>query len=166
MKADRYDRESSRSRAESATVDRRSLQRERRLAKSVMVTVPKTLSSSATVGDVRDVFTDDHVHMVLLTDRRRRLLGTLVRTDVSPAARDDDPALAHSLLEGRTVRPDECVTDGHVELGLKRLRRLAVVGIDNELLGLICLKLDQSGFCNDVGIQARRADRERQNPVC
>lgn len=47
---------------------------------------PKTLAAGASLADVADVLTDDHVHLVLLTDGPL-LVGTLDRDDLARGLR-------------------------------------------------------------------------------
>jgi hypothetical protein len=44
----------------------------------------------------------------------------------------------------------------------ERRRRLAVVDESGRLLGLLCLKKDQCGYCSDEGIRERAQGRARQ----
>jgi CBS domain-containing protein len=124
----------------------------------VMVTRPKTVPDTASITQVRAVFDDDHVVMVLLTDGDA-LRGTLLRedlpSDVSPTA----PALPFAQTTGRTVTTSETA-----DAVLRRLldsgqRRLAVVTPDGRLRGLVCLKRRRTGFCTDEGVAARAGDR-------
>ncbi len=130
-------------------------------ARSIMVTIPKTLSRRVSVHAVREAFEDDHVHMLLLTEGRV-LLGTLVRSDIPAPCDMDEPALRFARLENRTVAPDVSVADVHALLRATGLRRLAVVDDEGVLLGLVCLKRDGSGFCSDAGVLARQAERLAQ----
>ncbi|WP_109505299.1 CBS domain-containing protein [Nocardioides speluncae] len=123
-------------------------------AAEAMVTVPKTLPVGTTVGQVRAAFEDDHVHMLLLTSEGA-LLGTLVRADLDSAVPAAAPALGLATLRGRTVAPDEDLEEVRLRMIAAGRRRLAVVGPGNRLLGLLCLKRDQSGFCTDAGVAAR-----------
>ena len=126
-------------------------------AADAMVRHPKVHPATLTVGEARHVLTDDHVHMVLLT-QHGHLVGTLLRDDVPAAAADEDLALRWAQLRGRTVTsstPVEVVRQRLVELGQ---RRAAVVGDDGQLLGLVCLKRKLSGFCSDADVAARRCE--------
>lgn len=119
-----------------------------------MITAPKALSLDASLADVREAFEDSHVHMVLLA-RNGILYGTLLRSDVP----DDPAATAQALdlatLTGRTIGPDELIEPVHRRLVSSGQRRLAVVDTADRLLGLLCLKRDQAGFCSDEGVAAR-----------
>jgi CBS-domain-containing membrane protein len=120
----------------------------------VMVRHPKVLPADASVGEVRAVLADDHVHMVLLTEGQL-LRGTLTREDLPAVAAGTEPALNRSQLTGRTVAPDapgELMLEELVERGT---RRLAAVDQQGRLLGLLCLKRGQTGFCSDADAAAR-----------
>lgn len=129
----------------------------------IMIHNPKTLNARASIAAVRAALDDDHVHMVLLTDGTA-LVGTLVASDLPPASADD-PALAWSRLNGRTVPPDCPVSDVLDLLNERENRRIAVVNTDRTLLGLVCLKARRTGFCSDADVTSRSQDRERDSPA-
>lgn len=122
-----------------------------------MVTIPKTVSADVTVEEARTAFEDDHVHLLLLVDDGR-LEGTLTRDDLrgQPA---DAPARTAATTEDRTVRPDAPLGPVHASMVEEGTRRLAVVDAGERLLGLLCLKSDHTGFCDDDGVRARAAER-------
>lgn len=124
---------------------------------AVMITEPKTMTTDATVAEVKAVFRDDHVHMVLLTESGV-LAGTLVRADVHDAA-DAAPALPLAVLAGRTIPPSASVEEARRALVATGARRLAVVDGDGVLLGLLCLKRSRTGFCSDLDVRARAKAR-------
>lgn len=130
----------------------------RRTVSEVMVTHPKTMAPEVTVGDVRAVFANDHVHMVLLTEAGI-LVGTLVRADLHDAP-EDDPALPLAVLSERTIRPSVSADEAGRVLDAAGTRRLAVVDVDGVLLGLLCLKRRRNGFCNDRDVVARSVESE------
>jgi CBS-domain-containing membrane protein len=128
----------------------------------VMLRHPKVLDAQATVDEARAALTDDHVHMVLLTEGST-LVGTLVRTDLPhPIQRSDQgsgPALPWSTLRDRTV-PSATSADTVNKLLIERgLRRLAVIDHDGTLLGLMCLKRSRTGFCSDEDVASRAQSR-------
>lgn len=123
------------------------------LAIDVMVRHPKTLPASATVQEARDALADDHVHMVLLTDGGQ-LVGTVVRSDL-PEEEVRGPAMSWATLAGRTVVADEPSAAIHRMLRDRGLRRAAVVDAKGRLLGLMCLKRHQRGFCSDDDVASR-----------
>jgi hypothetical protein len=125
-------------------------------AADVMVTAPKTMPSRSTVGQVREAFEDDHVHMLLLT-REDRLEGALIRSDVPMAAAASVPALPLARLDGRCTAPTTSVPELLSRLEHTDERRLAVVDTSGVLLGLACLKRNRDGFCSDADVLARAA---------
>ncbi|MBN1093196.1 CBS domain-containing protein [Blastococcus sp. TML/M2B] len=123
-------------------------------AADVMIAGPKVVSGDVSVGDVRHVFEDDHVVMVLLAERGF-LLGALLRGDLPDTVPASAPALPLSTTSGRTVLPTEPVAAVLRRLRDARARRLAVVDGAGRLLGLVCLKRSRTGFCRDAGVAAR-----------
>ena len=120
-----------------------------------MLTRPTTHPADASLGDARAFFADPKKHLMLLVSDGV-LLGTVARTDLRPDLADATPALSVALLEGRTVRADADVEAWHRSLVDRGMRRLAVVDDGGRLLGLLCLKRHQRGFCSDDDV-ARRA---------
>lgn len=139
-----------------------SLLRPPRCAGDVMISNPKTLPAHASVEHVRAVLVDDHVHMVLLTDGAT-LRGTLMRADLPPALPDNALALSWAVLSGRTIAPETPLNQVRTTLAKRSMRRLAVVGADRTLLGLVCLKRSGSGFCSDRDVAARAAATAAKN---
>jgi len=123
-----------------------------------MVRYPKVLPIEAAVGQVRAVFEDDHVHMVLLT-RGSLLCGTVVRGDVPDSATDAQKAICFAHLAGRTVPATMPTTVVLRSLVARQQRRFAVVDNDGALLGLLCLKARGNGFCSDADVTARAQER-------
>jgi hypothetical protein len=126
--------------------------------REVMLRHPKTVPVRASIEQVGAVLTNDHVHLVLLTDGSR-LAGTLTRADLPPPGTLGS-ALAWSTLVGRTVSPDTPTTEVHRLLIDHGIRRVAVVDADGSLLGLMCLKQRRIGFCSDADVAARSQDRD------
>ena len=120
----------------------------------VMITRPKSLRSDASLGEVRAVFEDDHVVMVLLTEDGV-LRGALLRGDLPDDAAPSAPARPFSSTTGRTVDPAESADAVFRWLLERGRRRLAVVDAGGRLLGLVCLKRRRTGFCSDAGVAAR-----------
>lgn len=123
-----------------------------------MVHVPKIHGPALTVGECREAFSDDHVHMLLLVEDRR-LVGTVVREDLPAHARALALVLPYATSAGRTVLPDASVDTARDAMLANGVRRLAVVDSAGELLGLLCLKRHLGGFCGDGDISARAAGR-------
>ncbi len=129
----------------------------------VVVRMPKTLPTSVSVATARAALQDDHVHMLLLTEDGL-LRGTLVRDDLAAAGDDAAPALGLAVVEGRTIAADVPAEAARRLLVDSGRRRLAVVDADGRLLGLLCLKRRQTGFCSDADVASRHADPARCEP--
>lgn len=126
-----------------------------------MITAPKTLVDDASLAEVRTAFEDGHVQVVLLV-RSGVLRGTLTRGDVPAGV--EGAALSFSTLVGRTVGAGESIAVARERLVASGQRRLAVVDAGGRLLGLLCLKRDQTGFCSDEGVAARALERAAEQP--
>lgn len=128
-----------------------------------MLHAPTVSAPAATVGELRRLFTDDHVHAALLVDATR-LVAVLDRGDLLGAA-EGDAAAGLAPLAGRTVGPAEDLERVRLRMVAQGIRRLAVVDDGGALLGLLCLKRSGSGFCSDDDVAARAAER-RGPGVC
>lgn len=129
--------------------------RRRRLTVAdAMVTRPAVHRASATVGELRSFFDDSHVHAALLVDEGT-LVGVVEAADLTADLSDPTPARSIAALDGRTIHPD-ARADKALQ-GMKRndQRRLAVVGSERQLLGLLCLKASGLGFCSDSDVRDR-----------
>lgn len=126
----------------------------------VMVRYPKVLPDGAAVSQVRAVFEDDHVHMVLLT-RGGYLSGTVIRGDVPGTAPDHQEAACFARIAERTVSATASADAVMQRLTARGQRRLAVVDKDGLLVGLLCLKARGSGFCSDADVTTRKLARDR-----
>jgi predicted transcriptional regulator len=120
-----------------------------------MATRPTVHSPWTTVGELREFFADEHVHMALLVDAGT-LLGTIERADLAAHLGDRTPALEVAVLDGRTVQPEDRLADALAAMRSAARRRLAVVTPGSEVLGLLCLKASGRGFCSDADVAARR----------
>ena len=129
-----------------------------------MVTIPKTHPPEVTLEEIRELFEDDHVRLVLIVAADGRLVTTIEREDILTASSSSAPAAELGTLAGRTARPFDSLALAMAELERQRRRRLAVVDEDGRLIGLLCLRRDRAGFCTDEGIRAR--DRERGAVGC
>ncbi|MCO7237803.1 CBS domain-containing protein [Aeromicrobium sp. CnD17-E] len=125
---------------------------------------PKSWPTSLTVGHAREVLADDHLHAILVVDGAV-LRGVIVEGDVPDDVEDDQPALVHARLDGRTVRVGTTLDEARELLEQSRSRRLAVVDAAGLLVGLLCLKRHGRGFCSDAGVEARRASRASERPA-
>ncbi len=130
----------------------------RTTVREAMLRHPKTLPADAPLAQARAALSNDHVHMVLLTEGTR-LVGTLTRADL-PQAETSGAALRWSRLASRTVSPDAPTSVVQRQLVDRGIRRVAVVAVDGTLLGLMCLKRRRTGFCSDAEVAARSRARE------
>lgn len=127
----------------------------------VMVYHPKLCHEDSTVGDVRQLFADDHVHAILIMSGSR-LLTVLDRADLGPQATDSASAARLGRLSGRASTPTASADTALRQMIAANRRRLAVVGPDGTLLGLLCLKRNGTGFCSDENVHQRQ--REHLQP--
>jgi CBS domain-containing protein len=124
----------------------------------VVLRLPKTMGLRATVAESRAAFTDDHVHMLLLTEGSR-LVGTLVAGDLPGSGADEALACDYATLEGRTVPPHLPAEDARRLLLMTGQRRSAVMDDSGRLLGLLCLTRQLTRFCTDNDVAARASER-------
>ena len=124
-----------------------------------MLRRPAVHPAELTVGEARAVFaTRTKIHLLLLV-RDGILVSTLDRDDLTDDADTAAPAAALGSLELRTVAVDvplQATQEAMVRTGR---RRLAVVGPEGHLLGLLCLKRSLAGFCTDDGVSTMRQSR-------
>lgn len=123
-----------------------------------MVRRPKLLPATATGGDVRDLFCDDHVHAALVVDGERLLTVIEPHEAEAVEASADGPAKTMGTLRGRVVASDADLWETWAWMTGSGRRRLAVVE-DGRCVGLLCLKRSGRGFCCDTGIRARALGR-------
>lgn len=120
----------------------------------VMMRRPNVHGPSATLGELRDFFTDDHVHAALLVDNDE-LIGVVERADVGAHIGDGTPARSIARLLGRTINPKASASETLEHMQRAQRRRLAVVTDTGKLLGLLCLKAGELGFCSDADVRRR-----------
>ncbi|MFJ4210884.1 CBS domain-containing protein [Paenarthrobacter sp. NPDC089675] len=123
-----------------------------------MITTPKVLPPDVTVGEVRQLLADDHVHMALIVDTAGHLLTTIEKTDIPPWSGGQKRALGFGTKNGRTAQPHDPIEKAAYMLRRGGRRRLAVVSMEGKLLGLLCLKRSRLGYCDDAGVAARGAE--------
>lgn len=121
-----------------------------------MVRRPKLLPATATSGDAREFFLDDHVHAALVSEGDR-LMTVIERQDLTDV-RDDEPVTALGTLAGRTIGSGADLWSTWTWMTSAGVRRLAVVE-DGRCVGLLCLKRSGRGFCCDAGVRARAQER-------
>jgi predicted transcriptional regulator len=119
---------------------------------------PKVCRADASVGEMRQLFLDDHVHMALLVDGER-LVSCLDRDDVGADMPDTAFAIEAGGLSGCTVAAQAPLREAVIHLQKAGRRRLAVVNEQGLLLGLLCLKRTHDGFCSDADVRARGTGR-------
>jgi CBS domain-containing protein len=124
-------------------------------AAEVMLTTPIRHPLSATVGEIRDFFRDDHVHAALIVSPAGRLEAVVERADIAGCQALDAAAAPLGRLAGRTVPAGASVADVHRAMTSAGRRRAAVTSADGRLLGLLCLKASRAGFCSDGDVRAR-----------
>ena len=123
-----------------------------------MLTIPVRHALTATVGELRDFFRDEHVHAALITSPAGHLAAVVERGDLGPdRAPDDAVAAPLGRLAGRTVPPGASLAAVRQAMNGSGRRRVAVTSADGRLLGLLCRKASQAGFCSDQDVSARAA---------
>jgi CBS domain-containing protein len=130
--------------------------------RDAMVTVPKTHATGTPVAAIRSLFEDDHVHMALIVVGLR-LITTVERSDLDGRLSGSTCADQVGTLAGRTISPNRPLDEVTVLLKQAGRRRLAVVDGSGELLGLLCLKRDGTGYCSDQGVRERAAELRRNS---
>jgi CBS domain-containing protein len=120
-----------------------------------MLRQPAVHEPRTTVGELREYFEDEHVHMALLVENGK-LVGAIERADLAGADRRDAHAAEVATLEGRTTAPDVELAEALTGMRRAGRRRLAVTDGD-ALLGLLCLKASGNGFCSDADVGSRVA---------
>jgi CBS-domain-containing membrane protein len=121
----------------------------------VMIARPDVHGATATVGELRAFFADDHVHMALLVDAGT-LVGVVESSDLPASLDDGVPARSVSILAGRTIGPEAPAADAITRMKREGRRRLAVTDGRSRLLGLLCLKASGCGFCSAQDVTQRR----------
>jgi CBS domain-containing protein len=117
--------------------------------RDVMLSRPKTLPATATVGDARRVFENVKVMTALLVDGDA-FAGMLARDDLPAGARDAQPARSYARSDVERIDPDALVSDARAWLDANDERRLLVIDGDGTTLrGLLCLNRSRTGFCSD-----------------
>ena len=119
-----------------------------------MLTTPARHPLSATVGEIRDFFRDDHVHAALIVSPAGYLEAVVERDDIAEYQALDARAAPLGRLAGRTVLPGASLAEVRRAM-TPTGRRAAVTSADGRLLGLLCLKASRAGFCSDQDVRAR-----------
>ena len=124
----------------------------------LMVRFPKTLGQGSTIGAVRELFRDAHVHVALVVDPVGRLITVVKRADIPEGAPDTALAAHFGTLKDRVAAPSLPLTAATQALQVLGRRRFAVVDGRGTLHGLLCLNR-KGGYCSDEGIRARARER-------
>ena len=127
----------------------------------VMVRHPKLCHEDSTVGDVRQLFADDHLHAVLIMSGTR-LLTVLDRADLGPEATDSAPAARLGRLSGRVTTPTAPADTALQQMIAANRRRLAVLGPDGTLLGLPMSQAQRHRFLLGRNVHQRRREHLQQ----
>jgi len=130
-----------------------------RTAAEAMLTIPARHPVSATVGEIRDFFRDDHVHAALIVSPAGYLEAVVERDDIAGCQALDAAAAPLGRLAGRTVPAEASLAEVHRVMIETGRRRAAVTSADGRLLGLLCLKASRAGFCSDQDVRARALDK-------
>lgn len=126
-----------------------------RTAAEAMLTTPVRHSLSATVGEIRDFFRDDHVHAALIVSPAGYLEAVVERDDIAECGALDAAVAPLGRLAGRTVSAGVSLAEVRRAMITTGRRRAAVTSADGRLLGLLCLKASRAGFCSDQDVRAR-----------
>ena len=115
----------------------------------MMLREPKTLPAEASVAEVREQLASPKVQMVLLADGGVfKGAVTHVPADVSPR----DRALAYIDANVETISPHASADEAFERTAASPNRRVIVLDGDDNLLGLLCLNPDRTGFCQAPGV--------------
>jgi CBS domain-containing protein len=113
----------------------------------VMISRPKTLSSDASVREVRRAFELPSQRTELLVDGER-FVGAIEREGLPVDAGDDEPAGRYVESRPLTVTPEMLMADAVELLERRGEPRLIVLDPDGATLrGLLCATGDKTGFC-------------------
>ena len=126
-----------------------------RTAAEAMLTTPARHPLSATVGEIRDFFRDDHVHAALIVGPGGYLAAVVERDDIAECQALDTAAAPLGRLAGRTVPAGANLAEVRRAMIATGRRRAAVTSADGRLLGLLCLKASGAGFCSEQDVRAR-----------
>ena len=120
---------------------------------------------SVTVREIQDFFRDDHVHAALVVSPAGYLEAVVERDDIAKGQAPDAAAAQLGRLAGRTVPAGASLADMRRAMTATGRRRAAVTSADGRLLGLLCLKASQAGFCSDQDVRARARGEARATAV-
>ena len=115
-----------------------------RIAADLMLRDPKTLPGDASVAEVRAQLGNPKVQMVLLADGGK-LVGAV--TAIPADAGADERAAVYVEPEPDTISPEETAIAAFDRAAASAHRRVIVVDDDGSLLGLLCLNVSRTRFC-------------------
>jgi len=130
-----------------------------RTVAEVMLTRPVRHPLEVTVQEIREFFSDDHVHAALIVGPAGQLAAVVERADITRGEAPDSAAAPLGQLAGRTVPAGASLAAVQRSMNATGQRRAAVTSADGKLLGLLCLKASRAGFCSDQDVRARALDR-------
>ena len=110
----------------------------------LMLREPKTLAADASVAEVREQLANPKVQLVLLADGRS-FKGAVTALPEEAAA--TEPALAYVDEQPETIAPDASDDEAFERATASPNRRVIVLDDDRNLLGLLCLNKNRTGFC-------------------
>src|SRR5260370_30819033 len=116
-----------------------------------MLTTPARHPLSATVGEIRDFFRDDHVHAALIVSPAGYLEAVVERDDITECQALDAAAAPLGRLAGRTVPAGASLADVRRAMTTTGRRRAAVTSADRRLLSPPCPQALPAGIrsCQD-----------------
>jgi hypothetical protein len=109
-----------------------------------MLRDPKTLPGDASVAEVRAALANPKLQMVLLAEGGK-LVGAV--TTIPADARADERAAAFADPQPDTIGPDEPAITAFDRAAASPHRRVIVVDDHGSLLGLLCLNVSRTRFC-------------------
>jgi CBS domain-containing protein len=119
-----------------------------RFAADLMLRDPKTLPGDASVAEVRAQLANPKLQMVLLAEGGR-FVGAV--TAIPVGADSDERAAAYADPEPDTISPGEPAITAFERAAASPHRRVIVVDDDGSLLGLLCLDVSRTRFCQTSG---------------
>src|SRR4051794_38908182 len=124
------------------------------LVRGVMVRRPKTLAAGASVGELREHFTNPRVRAALLADDGR-FAGAIAPEELPDTAADSEAARDYARLDVPTLPPEATMADALELMDRRGDHRLVVLDGDGaRLVGLLCMDRTGTSFCTFVPPQA------------
>ena len=116
-----------------------------------MISRPKSVPRTASVGEARALFANPKNRMLLVVDGDR-YAGHVLRDGIPEASVETDatPLWGHVRQECPTIGPDAAIADALPLASDAFENRIVVVGDDGGLEGLLCLNRRDGYLCVDV----------------